>query len=125
MGDKTVTVNVQKISDKEYSISVSEEPVNPGGVGIDEHLIWKITSSTNTWTFANDHGNSTGIDIKGHGKQKFVDKGGGSDHKDHKWRRKEHGDHDGTRFRYTISVIDETAAYGPITLTWDPTIMND
>jgi len=126
MGDRPVIVTVKMNNTQdEITIKVDQEPVDPGAVNVGDHIDWAIRSDNNDWAFTQDHqGNSNGIDIKGHGKQKFKDKGG-ANRKQHKWQRTANGDHDGKRYRYTISVVNETATNGPITLTWDPSIMNN
>jgi hypothetical protein len=115
-----VIVTVTKISDKEFSIKVNQEPVDLTGLGPNVDIFWTV--QPDPWMFTTNNGGvSTGIDIKNAPPGQFKDKGGKDNagnpsRKAHNWERK---NVDYQTYRYTINVTD-----GTTTLSWDPSIVN-
>jgi hypothetical protein len=128
MSDVVVTISIvvnTQANQKTFSISVDQEPVPCSALQPGDEIRWEIDANSADWTFTKDHhGTSNGVTIKNAG-NKYHDKAGAHGQKHHKWERKIK---DNQKYRYTISVTNETVASptNPVTtLTWDPSIMND
>jgi len=126
----TITVNTTNDDQKIFSISVDKEPVILDDTVLpNEGIEWNIVADPPEWTFTKDrHSQSDGVTVKNH-LGKFGDRKG-ANNKNHRWDRlaKEPVGTGPKKYRYTISVTNETATSPTnprTTLSWDPTIQNN